>query len=118
MRWSRSRRKFFGQKGSAVYYNSGETGLYVSGNVLLPAIAADSQGNVYTSMYDTLLALGCSSTQMNNTTKAMEIKYKNKTYQAGITDVTKSYKKNIPVLKTKVQLYRNRAMANGRCIKN
>lgn len=43
----------------------------------------------------------------------MEIKYKNKTYQAGITDVTKSYKKNIPVLKTKVQLYRNRAMANG-----
>ena len=35
--------------------------------------------------------LGCSSTQMNNTTKAMEIKYKNKTSQAGITDVTKSY---------------------------
>lgn len=108
-----ARKSFFAKRGSAVYYNSGETGLYVSGNVLLPAIAADSQGNVYTSMYDTLLALGCSSTQMNNTTKAMEIKYKNKTYQAGITDVTKSYKKNIPVLKTKVQLYRNRAMANG-----
>ena len=108
-----ARQSFFTKQGSAVYYNSGQTGLYLSGNTLLPAIAADSQGNVYTSLYDTAIELGASGTQMNSSTKAMDIKYQGKFYQAGIEGVTKGYQKKGTVLKTKVQLYRNRAMGNG-----
>ena len=108
-----ARQSFFTKQGSAVYYNSGQTGLYLSGNTQLPAIAADSQGNVYTSLYDTAIELGASGTQMNSSTKAMDIKYQGKFYQAGIEGVTKGYQKKGTVLKTKVQLYRNRAMGNG-----
>lgn len=108
-----AKQSFFVKRGSAVYYNNGETGLYLSGNTLLPAIAADSQGNLYTSLYDTTMALGATSARMNDKTKAMDIKYQGKVYQAGIEGVTKYYQKNGTVLKTKVQLYRNRAMANG-----
>lgn len=108
-----ARKSFFAKRGSAVYYHNGATGLYRSGNTLLPAIAADSQGNIYTSLYDTATALGASGVQMNGTTKAMEIIWQGKTCQAGITGTTRSYRSKIPVLQAKVQLYRNRAMAGG-----
>ncbi len=108
-----AQKSFFAKRGSAVYYNNGRTGLYLSGDTLLPPIAADSAGNIYTSLYDTAIALGASSVQMNSSTKAMEITYQGKSYQAGITDTTKSYRSKIPVLQRKVQLYRNRAMADG-----
>lgn len=107
-------KSFFVKRGSAVYYNEGRTGLYLSGNTLLPAIAADSQGNIYTSMYDTVIALGATNAYLSNITKAMDIKYQEKDYQVSVEGITKGYKQNIPVLKTKVQLYRNRAMADGR----
>lgn len=105
---------FFARRGSAVYYNEGRTGLYLSGNTLLPAIAADSQGHIYTSLSDTAVALGASSVQMNAKNKAMNINYQGKSYQAGITGVTRGYRNKVPVLQTQAQLYRNRAMADGR----
>ncbi len=103
----------FARRGSAVYYNRGKVGLYLSGNALLPAIAADSQGNIYTSLYDTALALGASSAQMNNTYKTMELRVRGGTRQAGISGLTARYRKDLPVMRTKVQLYRNRAMGSG-----
>lgn len=105
---------FFARRGSAVYYNEGRTGLYLSGNTLLLAIAADSQGHIYTPLSDTALALGASSVQMNGSTKAMDITYQGKSCQAGIAGVTRRYRSNVPVLQVPVQLYRNRAMADGR----
>lgn len=109
-----AQKSFFAKRGSAVYYHNGRTGLYLSGDTLLSSIAADSQGNIYTSLYDTAVALGASGVQMNNTTKAMDIGYQGKNYQAGIAGTTKRYRNNVPVLQRKVQLYRNRAMADGR----
>lgn len=105
---------FFAKRGSAVYYNNGRTGLYLSGDTLLSSIAADSQGNIYTSLYDTAVALGASNVQMNSATKAMDIGYQGKSYQAGIAGTTKSYRSSVPVLQRRVQLYRNRAMADGK----
>ena len=104
---------FFAKLGSAVYYNNGRVGLYLSGNTLLPTIAADSSGNIYTPLYDTAIVLGASNVQMNNATKAMDITWQGKTYQAGISATTKYYRGKDSVLQTKVQLYRNRAMASG-----
>ena len=98
---------------SAVYYNNGRMGVFLSGNRLLTAISADDRGNVYTSLYDTAIQLGASKVQMNNTTKAMEITYQGQQVQAGITGTTKQYRKALSVMKTTVQLYRNRAMATG-----
>lgn len=106
-------KSFFARLGSAVYYNNGRTGLYLSGSTLLPAIAADSSGNIYTAMSDTAIALGASSAQMNGTTKALDVKYGGKQYQIGIRGTTKSYRKNIPILKSTIQLYRNRAIGDG-----
>lgn len=105
---------FFAKRGSAVYYNNGRTGLYLSGDTLLSSIAADSQGNIYTSLYDTAVALGASNVQMNSATKAMDIGYQGKSYQVGIAGTTKSYRSSVPVLQRRVQLYRNRAMADGK----
>ncbi len=50
---------------------------------------------------------------MNGTTKALDVKYGGKQYQIGIRGTTKSYRKNIPILKSTIQLYRNRAMGDG-----
>lgn len=109
-----AQKSFFAKRGSAVYYNNGRTGLYLSGDTLLSSIAADSQGNIYTSLYDTAVALGASNVQMNSATKAMDIGYQGKSYQAGIAGTTKSYRSSVPVLQRRVQLYRNRAMADGK----
>jgi len=108
-----AQKSVFIKGGSAVYYNNGRTGLYLSGSTLLPAVAADSEGNVYASLHDTAVALGVSSAQLNSTTKAMDIRYQGKTSQAGVIGVTRYYQENVPVMKTAVKLYRNRTIASG-----
>ena len=109
-----AQKSMFVHIGSSVYYQNGTTGLFRSGETLLPVTSADSKGNIYSPLYDTALVLGASSVKMNGNTKAMDIQFQGKNYQAGISGVTKYYRKNYKKLDVNVQLYRNRAVADGR----